>query len=299
MDINAIDLNLLKAFDALMVERGVTRAAARVGLSQPAMSHALTRLRALFKDELFVRTPAGLEPTARARDLAVLLEPALDGVRSALCLVAAFDPATTRRTFTAGMAEYAEIALIERLAERFEAEAPAACLRLVPVTATDYAERLDNGGADVALLHLKESPPRFDRRIAFREPMVVLARLGNPWLGEPLTLERYAALPHVLVSPRGATSGGMDQALADHGLSRRIRLYVATYLALPLALARSDLVATVPAFTAARIAAMAGLLVHPLPFARCTDVTMAWHRRTRSDPAQMWFREMIGRSADC
>lgn len=298
MNINAIDLNLLKAFDALMVERGVTRAAQRIGLSQPAMSHALARLRDLFKDDLFVRTPAGLEPTNRARDLAALLEPALEGVRAALNLANGFDPATSHRTFTAAMAEYAEIALVERLTEQFERLAPAASLRLIPATSTDYEGLLDRGSADVALLHLRDSPVRFERRVAFCDPMVVMARPGNPWLDQPLTLARYAALPHVLVSPRGTVTGGMDEALAQHGLSRRISLFVGTYMALPLALARSDLVATVPAHTARRIADMAGLEIHPLPFARRSEVSMVWHRRCRSDPAQEWFRTLILKPAE-
>ena len=118
MDIRAVDLNLLKAFDALQAERAVTRAASRIGLSQPAIEPcALSRLRDLFSDDLFVRTPGGMEPTARAREIAPLVSSAIEQIEAALNLGAGFDPATSAATFTAGMAEYAEVALVGRLAE--------------------------------------------------------------------------------------------------------------------------------------------------------------------------------------
>ena len=119
MDIRAVDLNLLKAFDALINERAVTRAADRIGLSQPAMSHALSRLRSLFADDLFVRTPTGMEPTARAREIAPLVAAAIEHIEAALNLGIGFDPAKSTGIFTAGMAEYAEVALVGRLAEAF------------------------------------------------------------------------------------------------------------------------------------------------------------------------------------
>src|SRR5215471_7808311 len=145
MDIRAVDLNLLKAFDALMGERAVTRAAGRIGLSQPAMSHALSRLRGLFGDDLFVRTQSGMEPTARAREIAPLISAAIEQIEAALNLGAGFDPATSAATFTAGMGEYAEVALVGRLAESFAREAAKATLRLTPVTGAETAEQLDGG----------------------------------------------------------------------------------------------------------------------------------------------------------
>src|SRR5215471_7468608 len=124
MDIRAVDLNLLKAFDALMTERAVTRAASRIGLSQPAMSHALSRLRGLFADELFVRAATGMEPTARAREIAPLVTAAIEHIEAALRLATGFDPATSAAIFTAGMAEYAEIALVGPLTLAFARDAP-------------------------------------------------------------------------------------------------------------------------------------------------------------------------------
>src|SRR4051794_35277220 len=173
MDIRAVDLNLLKAFDALISERAVTRAAGRIGLSQPAMSHALSRLRGLFADDLFVRPPTGMEPTARAREIAPLVSGAIEQIEAALNLGAGFDPATSAGIFTAGMAEYAEVALVGRLAEAFAQQAAKATLRLMPLTGADAAERLDRGAIDVAVAHLGTLPAHLESIVLLRDPFVV------------------------------------------------------------------------------------------------------------------------------
>jgi DNA-binding transcriptional LysR family regulator len=293
MDIRAVDLNLLKAFDALIRERAVTRAAVRVGLSQPAMSHALSRLRTLFADDLFVRTPNRMEPTARAREIAPLVSAAIEHIEAALNLSADFDPAKSTGIFTAGMAEYAEVALVGRLAEAFAEKSPKATLRLTPVTGAEAAEQLDRGVIDVAVAHLRALPGHLESMMLLRDPFVLVLRRGHPHAGRSLSLEAYAALGHALVSPRGDTSGAVDRALADFGLQRRIALLVATYLALPAVLAASDLVATVPRRTARQIAAIAEIEIMPLAIDLSVPVSMAWHRRAASEPAQIWFRSLL------
>src|ERR1700756_5955924 len=162
MDIRTVDLNLLKAFDALVRERAVTRAAGRIGLSQPAMSHALSRLRDLFADDLFVRTPGRMEPTARAREIAPLVSAAIEHIEAALNLGIGFDPTKSTGIFTAGMAEYAEVALVGRLAEAFAREAPRATLRLTPLTGVDAGEQLDRGAIDVGIGHLGTLPTHIE-----------------------------------------------------------------------------------------------------------------------------------------
>jgi DNA-binding transcriptional LysR family regulator len=293
MDIRAVDLNLLKAFDALIRERAVTRAAGRIGLSQPAMSHALSRLRSLFADDLFVRTPNHMEPTARAREIAPLVSAAIEHIEAALNLGIGFDPTKSTGIFTAGMAEYAEVALVGRLAEAFARQAPKATLRLTPLTGAEAADRLDNSAIDVAVAHLRALPGHLDSMMLLRDPFVLVAHRGHPLAAQSLSLEAYAALDHVLVSPRGDTSGAVDRALADFGLKRRIALLVATYLALPAVLVSSDLVATVPRRTAQQIAAMAEIEIMPLAIDLSVHVSMAWHRRATSEPAQSWFRSLL------
>ena len=293
MDIRAVDLNLLKAFDALYSERAVTRAAGRIGLSQPAMSHALSRLRGLFADDLFVRTPNRMEPTARAREIAPLVSAAIAHIEAALNLSVGFDPASSAGIFTAGMAEYAEVALVGRLAESFAQQAAKATLRLTPLTGAEAAEQLDKGAIDVAVSHLRALPAHLDSMVLLRDPFVLIARRGHPLAAQSPSIEAYAELDHVLVSPRGDTTGSVDRALADLGLKRRIALLVATYLALRAVLAASDLVATVPRRTARQIAAMADIQIMPLAIDLSVTVSMAWHRRATSEPAQIWFRSLL------
>src|SRR5207248_5565040 len=298
MDIRGVDLNLLKAFDALIGERTVTRAAGRIGLSQPAMSHALSRLRSLFADDLFVRTQSGMEPTAHAREIAPLVAAAIEHIEAALNLGVGFDPAKSAGIFTAGMAEYAEVALVGRLARAFAEQAGNATLRLTTATGHEAIEQLERGEIDVAVAHLQQVPTHVESMLLLRDPFVVIVRRGHPLTAEPPSIEAYAAHPHTLVSPRGDTSGAIDRILVDFGLRRHIALLVATYLALPAALAASDLVATVPQRTARQLAAMAELEIMPLPIDLSVTVSMAWHRRAASEPAQSWFRSLLLAAAE-
>jgi DNA-binding transcriptional LysR family regulator len=294
MDIRAVDLNLLKAFDALMSERAVTRAAGRIGLSQPAMSHALSRLRSLFADDLFVRTPGGMEPTARAREIAPLVSAAIEHIEAALNLGVGFDPAKSAGIFTAGMAEYAEVALVGRLARAFADGAPRATLRLLPLNGAEAADQLERGAIDVAVAHLRTLPATIESQMLLRDPFVVVLRKAHPLAAAgALSIEAYAAQSPILLSPRGDTSGAIDRILVDLGLRRRISLLVATYLALPAALAATDLVATVPSRTARQIALTAEIEILPLPIDLSMTVSMAWHRRAASEPAQAWFRALL------
>jgi len=168
-----------------------------------------------------------------------------------------------------------------------------ATLRLTPLTGVDAAEQLDRGAIDVAVARLGALPTHIESTVLLRDPFVVVARRGHPIAGQTLSIEAYAALNHVLVSPRGDTSGALDRILVDFGLRRRIALLVATYLALPVALAASDLVATVPRRTARQIAATAEIEIMPLPIDFSMTVSMAWHRRAATDPAQSWFRSLL------
>jgi DNA-binding transcriptional LysR family regulator len=276
-----------------MSERAVTRAAGRIGLSQPAMSHALSRLRGLFADDLFVRTPNRMEPTARAREIAPLVSAAIEHIEAALNLGVGFDPAKSSGIFTAGMAEYAEVALVGRLAKTFAQQAANATLRLTPVTGTEATEQLDSGAIDVAVAHLRALPAHIDSMALLNDPFMLIARRGHPLAAQAPSIEAYAALNHVLVSPRGDTSGAVDRALAEFDLKRRIALLVATYLALPSVLAASDLVATVPRRTARQIAAIAEIEIMPLAIDLSVPVSMAWHRRATGEPAQVWFRSLL------
>jgi DNA-binding transcriptional LysR family regulator len=295
MNIATIDLNLLKAFEALMIERAVTRAANRIGLSQPAMSHALSRLRHLFEDELFVRTPSGMEPTAKARLVAEQVTAALDHVRSALDLGRDFDPATAGRSFSIGVTDHAEMVLLESIVQTFVEQAPHADLRIFRVTKFDLARQLDEARIDVAIGRFKDLTAWMSAEPFIRDPLVLIARAGHPVFHGELSLARYLELTHLLVSPSGELKGAVDRELAAQGLVRRMGLVSGSYLAVPLALARSDLVSTVPGRVAQVLGRFCDIGVRSLPFEHVIEQDLVWHRRDERDPAHIWLRSLLHR----
>lgn len=293
-NIASIDLNLLKAFEALLRERSVTRAAQAIGLSQPAISHALVRLRALFEDELFVRLPHGMEPTPRALELGQPVRAALEQVRRALEMRRGFEPAETTRTFSIGAAEHAEIALVDRLAERVVRRAPHADLRVLPIDFTTLVDRLDDNRITLAIDVLRDPPPRYLRQALYQESVVVLGRRDDPTLAAIATPAAYARASHLLVAPAGRSAGGVDGVLAELGLKRRVTVTVATYLAVPATLRRTGLIATVPRSTAQHLLRLDPELgLAELPFERRLDVSMLWHPRHDDDPAERWLRAQL------
>jgi DNA-binding transcriptional LysR family regulator len=297
-NIAAVDLNLLKAFEALLRERSVTRAAVSIGVSQPALSHSLTRLRHLFGDELFVRLPHGMEPTPKALEIGMLVDGALERVRRALDLQHGFDPATTRRSFSATIAEYAEVALIERLSRAMTLEAPEADLRLMPLDFPATPDQLDGGVITLAIGHFRDHAPRFGRRLIYRERLSALVHRDHPVLAEPMTAERYVAWPHVVMSPSGKAIRAIDPHLAARGLKRRVAATVGTYLALPPVLRSADTIATLPGIAADMLVDLAKDLVRiDLPFVQLVEVSMLWHLKTEADPAERWFRDLVAEAA--
>ena len=200
MDIRAVDLNLLKAFDALMSERAVTRAAGRIGLSQPAMSYALSRLRNLFADDLFVRTPDRMEPTARAREIAPLVSAAIEHIEAALNLGVGFDPAKSARDLYRRNGRVCRGRPCRPACRKLcPAKPPKATLRLTPVTGAEAAEQLESGAIDVAVAHLRVLPAHIESVVLLHDPFVLIARRGHPLAAPSLSIEAYAALDHVLV----------------------------------------------------------------------------------------------------
>jgi DNA-binding transcriptional LysR family regulator len=294
MNIAAVDLNLLTAFEALMRERTVSGAAQRLGVGQPAASHALARLRSQFGDELFVRQGRTMAPTARALALADPIDRALAAAREALEQVAPFDPATSRRTFTLSGGDYALSTVLPRLLAAVRRAAPEVNLRFRFVEKTQIEKLLDDGSLDLALGVFPDPPKRFDIRPVFEERFVCVARRDHPAFAGGLTLESYAAAPHLLVTERGDDIGVVDEALALTGLTRRIALTVPSVLVVRRLLLESDLIATIgqrvadgfaqdPALTAA---------APPVPIAPWR-LHLLLRRRAQPDPGLAWLISLI------
>jgi DNA-binding transcriptional LysR family regulator len=289
MSRNAIDLNLLVVFDAVAQERSLTRAGQRLGMSQPAVSHALARLRATLKDDLFIRTPEGMLPTARAERMAGPTRDALRDLRLTL-ESAEFDAARSSRRFTIAANTYATHVVIPALARRLTTHAPSVVLEVLPI-GRHGLDRLDSGGIELALDALTEGGDRFKCSGLLDDGYVVMLARDNPASTEPaLSIERFAALPHLAVNSDCDDMCFIDEALADRGLARVVSATVPIY-ALIRMLVGSDALAVLPRRVAADIAAVLPLVMRPLPFASPpVGLSMIWHRRFDNDPAQRWLR---------
>jgi len=288
-----IDLNLLVALDALLAERHVTRAARRIGRTQSATSHALSRLRELLGDPLLVRSGSALVPTPRALELEGPVRAILETIRRILA-GGTFDSRTAARTFTLATADYGELVILPPLLRRLAAEAPGVDLVVRPGT-DELAAALGTGGVDLVL---GVSPiggvPSIHQRMLFDDGFVCVVRAGHPVLRTGLDLDRFVELGHVFIAPRGTRGGVVDDALARKKRTRRVVAMVPTFLAAPAVVAATDLVLTMPSRLAQRLASAFDLRVlePPLTLPRFT-ISAYWHERMHQDPGHAWLRAAV------
>jgi DNA-binding transcriptional LysR family regulator len=288
----AFDLNLLIVFDAVMQDRSVTRAGSRIGLSQPAMSHALNRLRHMLKDDLFVRTPDGMVPTPRAEMLAQPLRNALSEMQLALEPVA-FDPAKADRHFTLAVNNYAAVVLAPPLVAAVTAAAPSVRLDLRPSGTLDLFQQMDRGDLDLVLGRDDDPVERFARTDLLEDPFVMVMRRGHPAIRRKLSPAAFAALPHLEISSSGEDTGFIDRWLAKNGCQRHIALR-APYLSAASVLVQSDFVATLSRRIAQEFVRNHPLEIRQPPYeSPRVRTTMLWHRRLDRHPAHHWLREII------
>ena len=292
-NLRAIDLNLLVVLDALLSERSVTRAAARLFMTQPAASHALERLRALFGDALLERRGARMVLTARAEALQAPLAAVLREVRG-LVQLAPTPLAEIRQTVHLAMADFPAVILLPKLWARLRRAAPG--IDLVLHNWTDQAreiERLRRGEVDLALATLEGPPEGIERERIGESGYVGIMKKGHPMGARP-TAARYLAYPHVLVSAVGARASAFDQRLAGLGLARRAGLSVPSFLVVPAVVAASDAIALVPGALArhwapARTLARFKPPVDPGRF----GVDIGWHQRRAQDAATQAVRALV------
>jgi DNA-binding transcriptional LysR family regulator len=301
LHLRSLDLNLILALDALLEERSVTRAARRVGITQSAMSHALARLRAVTGDALLVRTASGMVATARAEELGPPIHRALEDVATALQPPQAFDPKTAERRIRIATGDYGEIVLLPCVLKRLAKEAPRVDLRVV-FQGDNPAGMLRSGDVDLLLspVFAADVGPGTYARKLFDERFVCVVRRGHPLASKKLTLARYVAASHALISPRGKEGSQTDDVLVRMGLSRRVAVTVPHFLVAPHIVAQSDLVLTLPARVANMLAAPLRLVIlEPPSELRLDGFTMSavWHERTHADPAQRWTRDVFAEVA--
>lgn len=292
------DLNLLPVFIALMEERSVTRAAARLGITQPALSNSLSRLRDTLRDPLFIRERYGIKPTQFAEEIAPVIAETLASLDDILIGRQHFDPATATRQFNIAPNSYVEIVLMPAVIARLRELAPGIKVSLTPF-GTDLAEAgVISGSTDMALGRIVEPPENLIIQHLMDDSLACVVRSGHPDIGDSMSREQYERLRHVNVLPPGRLRAGLFQVLKRQGLRRELAISVTHFLAVREIIAMTDYCATLPQLICNQIAKDARLkLVAPPVDMGTFPVDMAWHVRYRHDPAHRWFRQLLVETA--
>ncbi|MGI3776992.1 MAG: LysR family transcriptional regulator [Janthinobacterium lividum] len=296
VNLGRIDLNLLVALDALLAERSVTRAAARVGLGQSAMSHALGRLRALFGDELLTRGPDGMRATPRALALGDPVRLALAQVQALVAPGVAFDPATAERVFRIALPDSVEVLLGPAILAHLRAVAPHVRLRLYPSDPLALLDELDADHVDLAVgIGIPAGGQTHHRwRPFLRDSYLCMFNAALVGVAPPISLEDYVRLPHVLTSLRPGERGVVDDALAPLGLARTVVLTTPRFLAVPFLVAGAPVVTTMHARLARLFAWQLGLSLSPAPVALPeVALSLLWHASYEADPGHRWLRQTL------
>ncbi|MDE1948089.1 MAG: LysR family transcriptional regulator [Burkholderiales bacterium] len=294
MELSDIDLNQLVLFQQLIVERRVSRVAEKLGLTQPAVSNTLAKLRKQFGDELFVRTPAGMMPTPFAEQLAEPVGYALGMIHSGLNQHLRFDPARVERSVTIGMTDIGEIVFLPALVERLRRDAPGVSLQTVRTTTTTLREDMEAGKVDLAIGPLPQLKAGFFQRRLFRQRYVCLFRKGHPLERKRLSLADFKAAEHLVIVSAGAGHGKVDELLRRAGIERNVRLTVPHFVSVGPLLRRTDLVATVTERLAQSLVEPfeLGYRPHPVELPEIA-INLFWHAQVHRSPAHQWLRGVV------
>lgn len=305
-----LDLNLLRVFDAILRERNVLRASDAINLSPSAVSHALSRLRAFLDDDLFVRTATGMEPTARALEMAPLIRDALVIIERAIG-PKQFDPASTHRQFCIAATDYVTAVILPRFLRATSLAAPNAGIALLPASRIDLATQIDVGRVEIALGSFSNVPPRIQEKVLFEERDMMVIASDHPLAGREIGLKDFASLPLLVVS----TGVSEDGFLSERGLTRRTEMFDRTaleaafesigkrpdfkivqphFLAIPSLLAGTQMAAIVPAPLARLFTQSRTVYAAELPWEPTTRaLQMIWHERHTEDRGHAWLRAML------
>jgi DNA-binding transcriptional LysR family regulator len=300
MNLARIDLNLLVLFEAVFEELHVARAAARLNLSASAVSHGLGRLRVVMRDPLFLRHPKGVVPTERARALAGPVAEVLERARHIMAQAEEFDPTKSTRRFMLGAPDGASAVLLPELLATLRREAPGIDLGVRNLVGRGFdlaLIELDARSLDVALLPVTDIPARFVTRTLYEEDFVLVVRANNP-LVKGVTMARYVAAPHLVVSESGDPYGLVDKLLAKRDLRRRAVLTVPNFLQALAIIAESDLVGAMPRHFVAKHAPRyrVAVLEPPIPLLSAPIFAVAPQVAIR-DSGLAWFLDAIERAA--
>jgi DNA-binding transcriptional LysR family regulator len=294
MELSDIDLNQLVLFQQLMVERRVSRVAENLGLTQPAVSNTLAKLRRQFGDDLFVRTPTGMMPTPFAEQLAEPIGYALGMIHSGLNQHSRFDPASVKRSFTIGMTDIGEIVFLPGLVERLRVDAPGVSLSTVRTTATTLRDDMEAGKVDLAIGPLPELKAGFFQRRLFRQRYVCLFRKGHALERKRLSLADFKAAEHLIIVSAGTGHGKVDDLIRRAGVERTVCLTIPHFVSLGHLLKRTDMVATVTERLAESLVEPFDLAFRPHPVDLPEiAINVFWHAKMHRSPAHQWLRGVV------
>lgn len=292
------DLNLLPVFVAMMEERNVTRAAERLGITQPALSNALSRLRDTLRDPLFIRERYGMKPTQMAEDLAPVIGAALASIDDVILGQQDFDPARATRLFTIAPNSYVEFVLMPAIVGRLRERAMGIKLRLTPFGNDVIETGAMSGTTDMVLGRIVDPPDNLVVQHLIDDGLACVVRADHPEIKDGISKKQYESLKHVNVLPPGRMRAGLFQALEQKDLKREVAVSVTHFLAVPEMIAVTDYCATLPSLICRQLARDPRLKVLPTPVDLGTfPVDVAWHVRYRNDPAHRWLRSLISEVA--
>jgi len=294
MNLKDIDLNLLVIFNELLLEKRVAAVAEKLDMAQPSVSNALARLRRLLDDELFFRTPRGMEPTSYALQIAEPISYALSTIRSTLNQQNTFDPGTSKRRFTIGMTDIGEIYFLPRLMDILARVAPQVTISTVRNTAVNLRDEMEAGHVDVAIGLLPQLKAGFFQRRLFLQRYVCMFRKGHALDKSKISLKEFSQAEHVMVISSGTGHAKVDEILEKKGIARRVRLAVPHFVAVGHLLATTDMVATVPERYAQECAIPFSLRFakHPVALPD-VGINIFWHAKAHREPENQWLRNLI------
>jgi DNA-binding transcriptional LysR family regulator len=290
-----LDLNLLPVIVALAESRSVSAAARQLGMSQPAVSSALARLRASLGDPLYVRTARGMEATPRALELLTPARAALGIVEQEILASPGFDPATSERTITLALSDIGEMVFLPKVLARLQADAPGMKVRSVTLPVSQLERGLELGEIDLAVGYFPDlKGNNFFQQRLFSHGFVCLLRSGHPIKGQKLTPKQFMAQGHAVVNAEGRSQEVFERYLQEQGIRRRVVLNTPHFMSLPSIISASDLVATVPLAVGVWFSSTARVRWARPPFqVPKFDLKQHWHRRVNNDPQSRWLRGLF------
>ena len=294
MELREIDLNLLVVFNELLRLRRVSAVAEALGISQPAISNALNRLRKLLGDELFLRTSRGMVPTPFAENLAEPIGYALGAIHNTLNAQSAFEPASSTRNFTIAMTDIGEIYFLPDLMKRLSKVAPGVTISTVRNHTVNLREEMESGRVDLAIGFMPDLKAGFFQRRLFRQRYVCIFRKGHPLAREGMTIGSFSNAEHVAIVAAGTGHSMVDEVIQRAGVPRQVRLRVPHFVAVGHILQTTDMIAVVPEAYAERTLKPFGLETAACPV-KIPDIVInvLWHARNNREPASQWLRQLV------